>query len=244
MSTKGVPKQTVVRLEDYRRNPLQSDLAKLKSFLSRHNIQNRITNNNKCSFSWGDYGGLCELRLSISAEELRNLVFESREENDLSLAYKKTIRFAGQIEALDPMQEFLFSSLDLPNKLTLSFYFKDGEIKLASSSLANQWARSQLLVRDNKPVFVISQKNDDMLLTAFAKRIYTKPGQPLTVCYRQFIRDIARGRLVSIDILNYDDKYPSIYIAFYKIDPGSESLRFQEDYKINSVPPEEIAKIR
>ena len=268
MSTKGVPKHNVARLDDYRRCPVQSDLAKLKSFLLRHNIQNRITNNKKCSFGWGDYGGLQELRLAISAEQLRDFVFEAREENALSLAYKKAIaspqvekeleyminqpylscvdilfqRFAGQIEALNPMQEFLFTSLDLPNKLTLSFYFKDGEIKLASSSLANEWTKSQLLVKDDKPVFVVSQKNDDMLLTAFAKRIYTKPGRPFTVCYKQLIRDRERGRLVSVDILNYDDKYPSIYIVFYKIEPGSESLRFQEDYKINSVPKEEISK--
>src|SRR3989339_692057 len=268
MSARRVPENAnkVVRLDSFRKYPPQSSVAKLITFLSKQSVSHKTIDNATCSFSWGDHGGLTEVRIMLSAEEMQTLLFQPAEENELASAFKKTVlepefeqhfkyminrsylqtlgslfgRFSGQLSVLEPMGEYIYSSLDLPNKLSLSLYYKDGELKLASSSFADEWSKDGLVIT-GKPVFKLAQ-DENTLLTAFAISIYNKLGQSFAVCYRQFLRDEQTNQLISIDMQNTNDEYPSVYIVFYGIEQGSESLRLIEDYKFNSVPPKEISR--
>jgi hypothetical protein len=122
-------------------------------------------------------------------------------------------RFAGRLPSLPPLQEFLFSSLNLPQAIPVSFYYRGGVPVFFECHLASAILRVGPPVMGSKQIRALKREGNSLVYQSYNKDL-------LDVFYGMIQIFPQERQLVNVEVRQPFDSYPIIFIDVFAIEEG------------------------
>lgn len=173
----------------------------------------------------GEAQGLTKVKISFNASQLRAYLFDRKKLNPLSETYRDILRlstktfryrnkftdlvlrrFIGEVSSLPPLEEFVYSSLRLPQTITLNFYYRNGIPTYLESPLA-YGILSNLHLEGKRQVVVVARTGDYLIY-----EFYSKSSEESSEAKYGIVQRFSREQIfVKVEIHRAFSDYPYIH---------------------------------